>query len=290
MSQMVQSEKFGKIEATRREVRNFFESYEDSLGMIPEKFTLAHIFLNPKANTRLKKAAFELAQSLLDSIKKGADFAELAKIYSKDPGSAAEGGDLGFVKRGVFFPEFESVAFALKPGELSKIVESPVGYHIIELLERRGESIHTRHILIKPKIDDAADLSTIEKLTEIRDSIVSGANSFKYFANKYSDDKQTSTFGGELGTFEAGQLDKTLLDQVYKLKEGEIGFPKRLEVDKANYGYHIVKLVKRTPEHRPGLETDYDEIKQLTELKKKQDLYKEWMAELKEKIFWETKL
>ena len=269
MSQMVQSEKFGKIEATRREVRNFFETYEDSLGMIPEKFTLAHIFLNPKANTRLKQFAYQLAESLLDSIKKGADFGELAKAYSKDPGSAAEGGDLGFVKKKVlFFPEFESVAFALKPGELSKIVESPVGYHIIELLERRGESIHTRHILIKPKIDDAADLSTIEKLTEIRDSIVSGVNSFQYYADKYSDDKQTSTFGGELGTFEAGQLDKSLLDQVFKLKEGEIGFPKRLEVDKANYGYHIVKLIKRAPEHRPSLETDYDEIKQLTRTEK----------------------
>ncbi len=290
MAQRVQNQKFANVSVTRREVTEFFDTYKDSLGFIPEKFTLAHIFINPKATEKVKEQTYALARSLLDSLKNGADFAELAKRYSDDPGSAAQGGDLGFVKRGVFFPEFESAAFALQDGEISDVVESPVGLHIIELLERRGESIHTRHILLKFKSDDEADLKAIETLNDIRDSVRTGKNTFEYYAAKYSDDKETAKFGGELGTFEAGQLDKTLLDQVYKLEEGEIGFPKRLELDANTYGYHIVKLIKRVPEHKPSLEQDYNDIKRLAEFQKKQKLYDRWIKEIKDKIYWEIRI
>ena len=290
MAQHVQQEKFGNVTVTRREVEDFFNTYKDSLGMISEKFRIAHIFINPSASDRLKNKAREFAQSILDSIKNGADFGEMAKKYSEDPGSASKGGDLGFVKRGVFYPEFESAAFALKEGEISKIVESPVGFHIIELLERKGESIHTRHILIKIKPDDQSDLQAIQFLSDIRDSIVSGVNTFAYYAKKYSDDIQTKNFGGELGIFEVTQLDKSILDQVYKLKEGEIGFPKRLDIDKNNYGFHIVKLISRTPEHLPDLNKDYDEIQKLAEYNKKQKLYVDWLKELRDKIYWEIRL
>jgi peptidyl-prolyl cis-trans isomerase SurA len=226
----------------------------------------------------------------LDSIKNGADFAELAKNISDDPGSKGAGGDLGFVKRGVFYPEFESAAFRLRKDEISKVIESPVGFHIIQMLERRGESIHTRHILIKPKSDSDADIVAIERLTEIRDSIISGKNTFEFYAKKYSDDKQTSKFGGVLGTFEKGQLEKPLLDQVYKLSEGEIGFPKRLEVGGGDYGFHIVKLVKRIPQHYANLEMDYAELKKIAELRKKEKLFTKWMKEIKEKIYWEIRI
>jgi peptidyl-prolyl cis-trans isomerase SurA len=184
MADMLKNQKFGKVEVTRREVKEFFETYEDSLGMISEKFEIAHIYINPKSNDKLKQKSKLFAQSLLDSLRNGADFEELAKNNSDDPGSAAAGGDLGFVKRGVFYPEFESAAFKLKEGQLSEVVESPVGFHIIELLEKRGESIHARHILVKPKTDDEADLKAIEKLSEIRDSIINNVNTFSYFASK----------------------------------------------------------------------------------------------------------
>ena len=290
MAQMLQQKKFGQVEASRKEVEDFFTTYKDSLGIIPEKFHIAHIFQNPKTGERIKKKAHDFAESLLDSLKKGADFATLAKKYSDDPGSAAQGGDLGFVKRGVFYPEFEAVAFSLAPGQLSGIVESPVGFHIIQLIERRGESIHCRHILIKIKSDDESDLHAIEFLSDIRDSIIQGKNTFEHYAKVYSDDKESAKFGGDLGTFEASQLDKTLLDVIYKLKEGEISFPKRLEVDKNVYGYHIVKLVQRIPEHRANLNTDYAEVKRLADYAKKQKMYAEWMKELKSKIFWEVRL
>lgn len=290
MAQMLQQKKFGDVQVSRKEVEDFFESYKDSLGIVPDKYEIAHIFQNPKTGERARKKALDLANTLLDSLKKGADFAELAKKFSDDPGSAAQGGDLGFVKRGVFYPEFEAAAFSLAPNQLSGIVESPVGFHIIQMLERRGESIHTRHILIKLKSDDEADLKAIEFLSDLRDSILSGKNTFEYYAKKYSDDKESAKFSGNLGTFEANQLDKSILDQIYKMKEGDISFPKRIELDKNTYGYHIVKLIKRIPQHRANLELDYNEIKRLAEYYKKQKLYRKWVDEMKEKIFWEIRL
>jgi peptidyl-prolyl cis-trans isomerase SurA len=290
MADMLKGQKFGNVEVTRREVKDFFESFKDSLGLISEKFKIAHIYINPKSSDKLKQKSKLFAQALLDSIKNGGDFGELAKNNSDDPGSAAGGGDLGFVKRGVFYSEFEAAAFKLKEGELSEVIESPVGFHIIELIEKRGESINTRHILIKPKSDDAADLNAIERLTEIRDSVQSNINSFAYYASKYSDDKETAKFEGLLGIFEVGQLDKQLLDQVYKLEEGEIGFPKRLEVGSGEYGFHIVKLISRIPEHQADLDTDYDEIKKITEFKKREKLFNAWISEIKENIYWETRI
>lgn len=290
MADIVRDKKFSGIQVSRLEVEEFFNTYKDSLGVVPERYQIAHIFQNPKTGIRIKQKARELAVKLLDSLKKGGDFATLARQYSNDPGSASQGGDLGFVKRGVFYPEFEAVAFSLAPNQLSGIVESPVGFHIIQLLERRGESIHTRHILIKLKADDEADLKAIEFLNDLRDSVVRGVNTFEFYAKKYSDDKENARFGGELGTFEKNQLDKSLLDIIFKMKENDISFPKRLDIDANTYGYHIVKLIKRTPEHKADLEQDYSEIKRLAEYNKKQKLYTKWMDELREKIYWDIRL
>lgn len=290
MAQMVQSKKFGDLKSSRKEVEDFFDANKDSLGLIPERFEISHIFQNPKTGERVKNKAKNFALALLDSIKDGKDFGALARKYSDDPGSASQGGDLGFVKRGVFYPEFEAAAFALGPGQLSNIILSPVGYHIIQLLERRGDAIHSRHILIKIKSDGESDLAAIELLNDLRDSILSGKNTFAYYAIKYSDDHETRKFGGSLGTFEQQQLDKSLAETVLKLKEGEISFPKRLEIDKNSYGYHIVKLVKKIPQHEASIAMDYEEIKKLAEFYKKQKLYSNWIQELKDKIFWEVRI
>ncbi len=289
MIQKMQEKKFGQVESTRREVEDFFAQFKDSLGVIPEKVKIFHIFKNPQTSTSLKAKYKATAQAILDSIKAGGDFAEFAKKYSEDPGSATQGGDLGFVKRGVFYPEFESAAYALKEKQLSEVTESPVGFHIIQLLERRGESIHTRHILIKVKADDESDLNTIEMLTEIRDSIVRKFATFSELAKKYSDDKETVNLGGQLGSFYLNQLDKNLLDVVGKLKENEISYPKRVNYAGDSYGYHIVWLEKKIPQHKPNIDVDYSELKKLSDEYKKQKLYAAWLEELKTKIFWEIK-
>jgi len=290
MAERVKQQKFGNVEVTRREVEEFYSGYKDSLGLIPEKFDVSHIFINPKASEKVKKLTYKFALSLLDSIKLGKDFAELAKKYSDDPGSKNQGGDLGTVKRGVFYPEFEAAAYSLKSGETSGVIESPVGFHIIQLLERKGEAIHTRHILVKIKNDSESDLKAIELLTEIRDSINKGINTFGYFAAKYSDDKETSKFSGNLGSFESGQLDKSLLDQVYKMKVDEIGFPKRLEIDGTNYGFHIIKLNSRIPEHIANLGQDFDEIKKLAQFQKREKLYQKFVNDLKDNIYWQINI
>lgn len=290
MSQRLQEKKFGRLQATKREVEEFFSLYKDSIGVIPEKVTIYHIFQNPKASEKLKKKFRDKALALLDSVKAGKDFAELARKYSDDPGSASQGGDLGFVKKGVFYPEFEEAAFKLNIGEISGVVESPVGFHIIQLLERRGESINTRHILVKIKADETSDLQTIEFLTDIRDSIIKGNQSFEYYAKKYSEDKDSAPFGGELGTFYISQLDKSLLDAIGKLKEGDISYPKRLEYGAGTYGYHLVWLKSRIPQHKADLEKDYNEIKKLAEENKRQKEYRRWIEQIKENIYWEVRI
>ena len=290
MIQKLQQKNFGDIDVSRREVEDFFDKFKDSLGVIPEKVDIAHIFRNPKTTGAAKAKAKALAESILDSLKHGADFAEMAKKYSEDPGSAAHGGDLGFVKKGVFYPEFEAAAFALSPGQLSDVVESPVGFHIIQLIEKRGESIHTRHILIKIKTDEDADLKTIEFLSNIRDSVVKGDGSFSKYAKEYSEDESSKNFGGDLGTFYLNQLDKNLLDIVSKLKEGEISYPKRMDYGQDSYGYHIVYLKKRIPQHVASLTQDYPEIKKLADEYKKQQEYNNWLSELKKNLYYEVRM
>lgn len=290
MVQQLRQKEFGMLEASRREVREFFDTYKDSLGVIPEKVEIAHIFRYPRTPESLKEKYYDFANDLLDSLKNGADFAELAKKYSEDPGSKSKGGDLGSVKRGVFYPEYESAAFALNEGELSGVIESPAGYHIIELLDKRGESIHTRHILIQIKADEEADLSTITFLSDIRDSIQDDVNSFSYYAKKYSDDKETASFGGDLGSFYLGQLQETELETISKLDEGEISFPKRFDLGGNKYGYRILYLKKRIPQHQPDLEIDYIELKNLADRMIQQEKYQEWIEDLKENIYWDIKV
>ncbi len=286
----LQEKKFGSVEASRKEIEEFYENYKDSLGVIPERVKIYHIFKNPKASDILKEKYKKLAESILDSIKQGVDFSEMAKKYSEDPGSASQGGDLGFVRKGIFYPEFEAAAFALNEGEISNVIESPVGFHIIQLLEKRGETIHTQHILIKIMPDDETDLNIIEFLTSIRDSIINQKGTFSDFAKKYSDDKETAQLGGLLGNFYVNQLDKNLIDVVSQLKEGEISFPKRINYSNNDYGYHIVYLEKRIPQHQPDINLDYEELKNLADEYKRQKLYNAWINELKSKIYWEVRI
>lgn len=290
MTQKLQEKNFAGIEASRRDVEEFYNKYKDSIGVIPEKVKLAHIYRNPKSSAEVKKKYYDFAKDLLDSLNNGADFASLAKRYSQDPASAVQGGDLGFVKKGVFYPEFEAAAFALKPGQTSGIIETQAGYHIIQLLEQRGDAIHTRHILIKIKNDEQADLRTIEFLTDVRDSIIRKFGTFDEYAKKYSEDKESAAFGGELGTFYTTQLDKSLSAVVAKLKDGEISFPSRIDYGQGSYGYHIVWLVEKTPQHPAELDKDYQELKKLADEYKKTQQYQKWIEGLKSKIYFDVRL
>ena len=140
------------------------------------------------------------------------------------------------------------------------------------------------------KSDDQSDLVAIELLTELKDSMRQGFNTFEFYAKKYSDDKETAKFGGKLGTLEVDQLDQQLRQTVYSMKEDEISTPNKLNVGPQSYGYHIVKLLERKPEHVANIDEDYDDIKRLAEYRKREKLFKEWVEELKSHIYWEIKI
>jgi len=281
--------KFGRVSVNSEEVKAFYERFKDSLGVVNEKYTIAHIFVNPKTGDRIQKKAKELALAILDSLRNGADFAVMAKRYSADP-SAASGGDLGERKRGVFVPEFEAAAFSLAPNQISDVVKTTFGYHIIQLIERKGDVIHCRHILFQPKSDDKNDLEAIQFLSDLRDSIMQKKNTFDFYARKYSDDKNSAKLGGELGSWESSQMEKQLTEQLVRMKEGDVGFPKRYEFGNNVYGFHLLKLIKKVPQHTANIEIDYEDIKNLTLQKKKSELIADYIKELKSSIYWDIRL
>lgn len=284
----LQQTKFSNLQVSRREAEQFYSTYGDSLPKVPEEFELYHIFRLPKASETAKTHARAQANQILDSIRAGGDFAELAKRYSEDPGSASLGGDLGFVRRGQLVNEFEEAAFALKQNEVSKVVETSFGFHVIQLLERRGESIHARHILFKVEQDTTADHSAITFLSSLRDSAVAGTG-FADLAKRYSDDQETAPMGGYLGKLTLDQLDQTLLSTVRGMKPGDISDPVRVTFG-ARYGYHIVLLKERTSEHSMNLNDDWKRVEQIAANFKRSKEYERWINELKKDIYWEIRL
>lgn len=288
LANRLQQQRFGVTQISWREVEEFFRTYRDSLGTVPEEVELAHIYVEPKPSAEAHRAAHEKLRALLDSLTAGADFEELARRHSQDPGSAAQGGDLGFVRRGLFLPEFESVVFGLAEKQRSGIVETKYGLHVIELVERRGESVRARHILLRVEQTAADQDSAVNALRALRARALAGEG-FAALARQYSEDKETAPIGGSLGTVEAAQLEPAFAAIIAGLKEGEISEPSRLQTAGAT-GYHIVLLRRRTPEHPASLETDFDRIETLALNYKRSRDYQTWLQELRTTIHWESRL
>ncbi len=288
LAQRLQQQRFGSTPISRREVEEFYATYKDSLGDVPEEVELAHIFIRPKFDPVAKAEARTKMQLLIDSIKAGVKFEDLAKRHSQDPGSAVQGGDLGFVRRGFFVKEFETAAFSLKEQELSGIVETDFGVHVIQLLERRGDAVHARHILLRVERTEAGDDSVKTLLASLKARVLAG-ESFAELARKYSEQNETASIGGSLGTFELEQLDKDLYPVVSTMKAGEISDPVRIPMG-SQYGYSIVWLKRRIPGHKADLERDYRRIETVAGNYKRQRDYAAWLEELRKSIYWESRL
>jgi peptidyl-prolyl cis-trans isomerase SurA len=270
-------------------VEEFYAQFKDSLGKVPEEVELAHIYVKPGFDKTAHEAARAKAQALLDSIKAGADFGGLAKRHSEDAGSATRDGDLGFVRRGQFVKEFETAVFALSDNQISDLVETEFGIHIIQLMERRGDAVHPRHILIRVPRTESSDQAAISLLDSLRTAVLAGAN-FAELARKYSQDESTSSMGGDLGTAELESIpDKSLYATVQGMKAGEISKPEKLTVGN-NYGYHIVWMKRRTPAHTLSLETDYQRLESIALNYKRTKDYQVWLDELRAKIYWQSRL
>ena len=288
LAERLRQQRFGASQISRREVEEFFREFQDSLGAVPEEVDLSHIFIRPKPDSASKAVARAKAQVLLDSLKAGADFEALASGHSEDPGSASRGGDLGLVRRGQFVKDFEAAVFALNVGQLSGIVETEFGYHLIQLVERRGDAVQARHLLIKIERSRAGDSAAIALLDSLRNRALTG-ESFAELAKKYSEDKETALIGGSLGTAEVEQLDKNFYATVAPLKEGEISPPTQLNVG-SSYGYHIVLVKKRVPAHEMSLDRDQQRIEAIALNYKRAKEYQEWLDEIRKQIYWQSRL
>jgi peptidyl-prolyl cis-trans isomerase SurA len=286
--QKVRQQREATILVTHREVEDFFVAFKDSLPQVPEEFDLSHIYIVPKPDTAVEIKTRIVMQSILDSIRAGGDFADFAKRYSTDPGSAASGGDLGWEKRGVFVREFEETVFGMKEGDISPIVKTQFGFHIIQLLGRRGESVHARHILMKIAKGPASDSAAVDTLRVLRQRALKG-EPFAELASKYSEDEDTKTIGGDLGTLTADQLQPDFAAQIKEMKAGEISEPLRTVVG-SSYGFHIIWMHKRTAPHAINLHDDFKRIEQLALYMKRNKQYAEWIDELKKTFYVDIRL
>jgi len=286
IAQKLQQQRFSESSISRREVEKFYDAYKDSLPRVPEEVELSHILIVPSVSDAAREATWARLESLRDSILAGADFADIARRYSEDPGSAQAGGDLGLVRRGLFVKEFEGAVFSLEEGQLSDIVETPFGLHLIQLLERRGDAVRARHILLRMERTPADDDSARTTLAALRERALAG-EPFAELAREYSQDEQTRLVGGELGAFEIENLDPELARTITGLEQGQISAPSRITVG-SSYGFHIVLVRRRTLAHEMSLETDYRKLEALAMNYKRVQDYQDWITELKKQIYWKV--
>lgn len=288
LSEKLEQQKFGSVKASQKEVEEFYVKFKDSLPTLPAAVELFHIVKNVEAAKSAKEETRKTAKAIRDSIIAGGDFADFAKRYSKDPGSASSGGDLGFVDKGKFIAEYELAAYQLQINQISDPVETPFGFHIIQLLEKRTDAVHTRHILLKvgQTIEDADKvknfLDSLKKLVEI------GGN-FEELAKKSSDDEDSRAFGGLIGTLEVSKLPEDARKAIEAMKDGDVSAPLPYTGNPLKTAQHILFRKKFIPAHTPSLQTDFKKIEQLAGMFKKNKAYDEWIQELRKTMYWEIK-
>lgn len=286
----VKQQKFGYgINVTKPEVIKFYDDYKDSLPAVPETFELSQIVRIPKITEDAKFMARDKAEKILDSVKSGADFSELAKRNSDDSLSAIQGGNLGKSKKGSFVKEFEDAAFLLKPGEVSGIVETEFGYHIIKLIDKSGDFITCQHILVKFPRLEAADFTEINFLKDLRDKINSGQITFNKAAVEYSQEPKSAADSGYIGKVSVINLDPMEVAAIKDLSTGQLSDPVKVGDDRY-YGYYMYQLKERIPEHKATLESDYTLLQQYAQRYKEQKMLGEWLEELKKTIYIDIKM
>jgi peptidyl-prolyl cis-trans isomerase SurA len=270
--------KLGKVTVSSGEVKEFYNIYQDSLPQKPAGVRLAQILLVPSPTQAIKDSLKEFAERVATRTKAGDDFALLAQSYSADA-SGKNGGDLGWFQHGQMVPEFEKAAFALQPGEVSGVVETRYGYHIIKCIQKKGERIRASHILIsyKPSEDDLAN--TLALADSLCAYLKSGAD-FAEVARQYSKDDDSREKGGDLGWFPRDQLFAEFSGPADSLEAGEISAP-----IKSDFGYHLLKILEKKGAERLDFAADYDSIEQLTKRYKTQKELQAWLEQARKRYF-----
>lgn len=276
------------VAITPKEVEEFYNNYRDSIQMVPTTVEIHHITKYVKANVDNKKKIFELARSIRDSLLKGGKFEDFAARYSDDAGTASSGGDLGWINKGKFFPEFESAAFALQINEISLPIETPFGYHLIQALDKKKESINTRHILFKIASTSDDKDKVIIFLDSLR-QVATEKNNFAELAKLFSDDKDSKGFGGFLGRMPLEEMPANFRNQVQALKDNEISSPQPYNVDATKPAYHIIWKKRTIPTHKANFEDDFDYLNDMALDMKKMRVYNEFVEKLRKELYWEVK-
>lgn len=298
----VQQMKISEIKITRPEVKEFFESIpKDSLPTIPEQVSLSHIVKLPKPKSDAKQASYEFAETLRDSIiNKNATIEELARRHGMD-GSSSRGGQLPMMGLNELVSEYSAAAAALQPGQISQVVETEFGFHIIRLDERVGNKIKTSHILIKIDAEQLDEETAINELKVIKDSLMTNEElTFSGMAIRNSEDPSTSNSGGKIVDSQTGdrlialnRLDPSLYRIVLLMDEvGQISDPKPFNPNNANSGkaYRIVRLDRQIPEHIASFETDYQRLKSISLQQKQTRVFQEWLKQLRDEVYIEYRI
>ena len=257
-------------ELTPHDVKKYIsETDPEDLPIVPIKYQLSQICIYPdreNANLAVKEKLLSIRERIIN----GEKFSTLARIYSEDPGSARKGGELGMASKSIFWPAFSDAAMSLKPGVISQIVETPDGFHIIEVLEKKGDMFNARHILIKPSYTDQDRQKAFATLDSLKTEIQNDAVTFELAAKFYSQDAQTKTNGGQMADpntgssyFEIDQLKPQDYAAIKDLKEGEISEPvesKDNEGRDGNTVYKIIRVDKIIPAHAASFDNDYSDL------------------------------
>jgi len=296
VQQEMQEKIAGKTTVTPREVKEYFEKVpKDSVPYFSTEVEVGQIVIPAQVNDAAKQAAIVKLNELRARILAGEKFETLAKEYSQDPGSAVEGGYLGFFKRGELVPPYEAAARKLEPGQLSPVVESQFGFHLIQLIERKGESYSTRHILLKPATGTTDVSASATKLARIRRQILSDSISFAKAAKEYSDDKASSANGGLLANRQDGgsrlpldKLDPAIFFTIDTMKVGHITPPLPYRTDDGKDAMRILYLKSNIPPHQANLTDDYQKISQAALAQKKSRALDEWYEKNRNSVYLEV--
>ena len=290
MVQGMQQKLVKDITATPSEVRRYFQNVpEDSLPFVPTEVEVQIITQQPRIEQDEINRVKEQLREFADRVNKGeTSFQTLARMYSEDPGSARRGGELDYTGRGMLDPAFANVAFSLTdPKRVSKIVESEFGYHIIQLVDKRGDKIKVRHILLKPVVSPDAIQAALSRLDSIRTDIVEGKFPFEAGASVISDDKDTRnnnglmaniTQEGRTSRFKLSDLPPEIAKAVDVLQVGEVSKPFQMISERGKTVCAIVKLKSRTEGHRATITEDFQVLKNVVVEKRRQQRLHEWVV------------
>ena len=290
--EQVQQTMLANVEVTPAEVKKCYHNIpSDSIPMVNSKYEIAHIVKKPSITLdqklEVKDRLYKMRKRILD----GERFSTLALLYSEDPGSAKKGGELGFHGRGEFAPEFEAAAFNLRDGEISEVVETEFGFHIIQMIERRGDFVNVRHILLTVKVSPEALQEAYDELDSIAQLIHNDSITFDEAVRKFSDEKDRIS-GGILVNpntgstlFDASELDQQVSFTVNKMKVGELSAPVPMKTTENKDAYRLLYLKRKTAPHKANLKDDYTLIRNLAMQQKREEIINKWIANKSQKAY-----